>query len=378
MSSNTNLNRYNSTDKEETVNEKLTITKLQTNKSQLENNNTITKYNNEKSNNNGGKIYTYPILYHKERDPLDEFKLRIIKSKNETSDTFDKNYLKFNFSKNDASIFNNTKIIQAKMTQNNLSKMSMLENSKNNNLFITANKKLDIKVDHLKPKKNIKVYNDHNNREKEKEKEKDFKSTFNITNNQLMRKSRSDIYIKPYSKEALSQYRTSYLHEMEKRGNMYNKIKIAQLQRIALKNFSSMCMNGNHYVNGSIPTGKTNESYVLETKKRKRLPGIKEYICSRLKSMKNEEYNTPEYYRERSKKYERNKLPEIINIKNSGRFQFHVFHDQYGYKKQLDKKTIPELKMTKEKVRDLKVMAKINMIRDPEIIDIYKKAVYNN
>ena len=371
MSLNTNFNRYNSTDKEETVNEKISITKLQTNKSQLENSNTISKYNNyertNNNNNNEGKEYTYPILYHKERDPLDEFKLRIIKSKSETSDIFNKNYLKFNFSKNNASVFNNTKIIQAKMTQNN---SKMLENSKNNNLFITANKKLDIKGDHLDQKKNTKI-NSNNNIKRQKE----FKTQFIFNKNQLMKKSNSDIFIKPYSKEALSNYRTSYLHEMEKRGNMYNKIKIAQLQRIALKNFSSMCINGNHYINGSIPTGKSNESYILETKKRKRLPGIKEYICSKLKSMKNEEYNTPEYYRERSKKYERNKLPEIINIKNSGRFQFHVFRDQYGFKKQLDKKETPELKMTKERVRDLKVMAKINMIKDQEIIDIYKRAV---
>ena len=368
MSSNTNLNRYNSTDKEETVNEKLTITKLQTNKSQLENNNTITKYNHEKSNNNGGKIYTYPILYHKERDPLDEFKLRIIKSKNETSDTFDKNYLKFNFAKNDASLFNNTKIIQAKMTQNNLSKISMLENSKSN-LFITANKKLDIKLDNQKLRKKIDVNINNPSRK--------FKSISVFTHKHVMKKSHSDIF-NPFSKEALSQYRTSYLHEMEKRGNNYNKIKIAQLQRIALQNFSSMSANGNHYVNGSIPTGKNDESYILETKKRKRLPGIKEYIVSRLKNMKNEEVNTPEFYRERSKKYERNKLPELINIKNSAFFQFHVYHDQYGYKKELDKRGNPELKMTKDKVRDLKIMAKINKTNDPEIIEIYKRAVYSS
>ena len=375
MSLKSNFNRYNSTDKEETVNEKISITKLQTNKSQLENSKTISKYNNyEKTsinNNIKGKEYTYPILYHKERDPLDEFKLRIIKSKSETSDIFNKNYLKFNFSKNDATLFNNTKIIQTKMTQNN-SKMNS-ENSKNNNLFITASKKFDIKGDHIQQKKNKKV-NDNNKIIKQKE----FKTQFIFNKNQLMKKSNSDIFLKPYSKEALTNYRTSYLHEMEKRGNMFNKIKIAQLQRIALKNFSSMYINGNHYINGSIPTGKSNESYILETKKRKRLPGIKEYICSKLKSMKNEEYNTPEYYRERSKKYERNKLPEIINIKNSGRFQFHVFRDQYGFKKQLDKKANPELKMTKEKVRDLKVMAKINMIKDPEIIDIYRRAVYSS
>ena len=373
MSFNTNLNRIYSTDKEETVGEKISISKLQTNKSQLENHNTISKYNNEKSNSNESKVYTYPILYHKERDPLDEFKLRIIKSKNNNSDIFIKNYLKFNFAKNDATVFNNTKIIQAKMTQSNNSKISILENSKNNNLFITANKKLDFKAEHQKSKKTtnkVNKINVNNNDEGNK-----YKPSSYFTKKQSMKKSRSDVSIKPYSRESLSQYRTAYLHEMEKRGNMYNKIKIAQLQRIALQNFSSMSLNGNHYINGSIPTGKSNESYILETKKRKRLPGIKEYICSRLKSMKNEEVNTPEYYRERSKKYERNKLPEIINIKNSGRFQFHVFHDQYGYKKQLDKKTTPELKMTKDKVRDLKVMAKISMINDPELIDIYKRAV---
>ena len=373
MSFNTNINRIYSTDKEETVGEKISISKLQTNKSQLENHNTISKYNNEKSNNNESKVYTYPILYHKERDPLDEFKLRIIKSKNNNSDIFIKNYLKFNFAKNDATVFNNTKIIQAKMTQSNNSKISILENSKNNNLFITANKKLDFKAEHQKSQKTTNKVNKINIKNNDGGNEYKPSSYFN--KKQSMKKSRSDVSIKPYSRESLSQYRTAYLHEMEKRGNMYNKIKIAQLQRIALQNFSSMSLNGNHYINGSIPTGKSNESYILETKKRKRLPGIKEYICSRLKSMKNEEVNTPEYYRERSKKYERNKLPEIINIKNSGRFQFHVFHDQYGYKKQLDKKTTPELKMTKDKVRDLKVMAKISMINDPELIDIYKRAV---
>ena len=136
MSFNTNLNRIYSTDKEETVGEKISISKLQTNKSQLENHNTISKYNNEKSNNNESKVYTYPILYHKERDPLDEFKLRIIKSKNNNSDIFIKNYLKFNFAKNDATVFNNTKIIQAKMTQSNNSKISILENSKNINFIL--------------------------------------------------------------------------------------------------------------------------------------------------------------------------------------------------------------------------------------------------
>ena len=357
--------RNSSTEKDETQGEKLTMSRYQSYKSNIENNiNSST--NNEKSSLNQGKVYTYPILIQKERDPLEDFKLRIIQAKNQGSDNFYKNYLKFNFSKNDAGIYDNNRAFHNQIyNSNKKSQISLLENSKNS-LFITENQNQDIKLDNPKLKRNL-----------ENSLFRQFKSISVLTNKPEMKKSRSDI-LNPYSKEALSQYRTIYLHEMEKRGNMYNKIKIAQLQRIALHNFSYMSLNGNHYINGSIPSGKADESYILETKKRKRLPGIKEYICSRLKSMKSEEVNTPEYYRERSKKYEKNKLPELINIKNSGRFQFHVFHDQYGYKKELDKKINPELKMTKEKVRDLKIMAKINKINDPELIDRYRKVVYNS
>ena len=287
MSTQSQVYRNNSTDKEETNGEKISITRLQsnkTNKSHIENQNKSTTYEEHLALNER-KVYPYPILYHKEKDPMEEFKLRIIKSKNKGSDIFLKNYLRFNFAKNDASntnanIYNNTKIIHSQISNNNKSKISMLENSKSN-LFITANKKLDIKLDNQKLRKKIDV--NINNPSKK------FKSISVFTHKHVMKKSHSDIF-NPFSKEALSQYRTSYLHEMEKRGNNYNKIKIAQLQRIALQNFSSMSANGNHYVNGSIPTGKNDESYILETKKRKRLPGIKEYIVSRLKNMKGINY----------------------------------------------------------------------------------------
>ena len=137
-----------------------------------------------------------------------------------------------------------------------------------------------------------------------------------------------------------------------------------------------MNLYDNHYVNGSIPSGKSDESYILETKKRRKLPGIKEYLRYRLKSQKDNDMNKPEYFRERAKKYEKNNLPEIIDIKNSPRFKFHVFHDRYGYKKQLDKRERRELKMTKDKIRDLKIMAKINKIQDPELIETYKRSLY--
>jgi hypothetical protein len=33
--------------------------------------------------------------------------------------------------------------------------------------------------------------------------------------------------------------------------------------------------------------------------------------------------------------------------------------------------------MTKDKIRDLKIMAQINKINDPYLTDIYKRALYN-
>ena len=34
--------------------------------------------------------------------------------------------------------------------------------------------------------------------------------------------------------------------------------------------------------------------------------------------------------------------------------------------------------MTKNKIRDLKVMANISKIKDPELIDLYKRALYDD
>ena len=106
------------------------------------------------------------------------------------------------------------------------------------------------------------------------------------------------------------------------------------------------------------------------------MPGIKEYLHYRLKSMKENDMNSPENFREISKQFEKNNLPEIIDIKNSGRFKFHVFHDLYEFIKEMDKRDNRVLKMTKDKIRDLKIMAKINKIKEPELNETFKKALY--
>ena len=335
-------------------------------KSKINNNdnNNSNNLNNSKTNNNSSVIYSYPICLQNEKDPLDDFKLKVIKARNKGSDVFLKNYLKFNFAKNDSNA-NNSQFKSKNSnnkSNNSILQGALLENNKNN-LFLTQEKKLYNKL----PKNinNIRATN-----------HKDEAIDVFTSKRPIMHKSNSDIF-NPYSQKSINHYKELCLIEMEKRGYQYNKRRMASLQRIALHNFSLMNMNGNHYVNGSIPSGKSDESYILETKQRKKLPGIREYICYRLKRMKENETNTPEYYLEKFRKNEKNRLPEIIDIKHSGRFRFHVFHDQYGFRKELDKRENRELKMTKEKIRDLKIMAQINKTNDPYLTDIYRRALYN-
>jgi hypothetical protein len=331
-------------------------------KDNYKNSNIISKNNNNNSNNNSSSInsninnssklfYQYPICLYTEKDPIDDYKLRIIKARNKGSDTFLKNYLKYNFSPKNDTKNESIEKMQEKLLENNKS-----------NLFITENKnKINKSSQSIKSSINS-INNGHGK-----------KTPANSI--RVLHRSQSDI-LNPFSRKAINNYRKAYLKEMEKRGNLYNKRKMAYLQRIALYNFSSMNVFDDHFVNGSIPSGKSDESYILETKKRKKLPGIKEYLRYRLKSMKENDMNTPENFREKSKKFEKNNLPEIIDIKNSGRFKFHVFHDRYGFIKEMDKRDNRVLKMTKDKIRDLKVMAKINKIKDPELIETFKRALY--
>ena len=342
--------------------EKITNNNEHNNKENNEKDNIISKnITNSKTINNSSILYSYPIIsFHNNKDPIDDFKLRVIKGRNKGSDTFLKNYLKFNFAKNDIS--HNNSRFQNKSNNNIISnniKEKFLENNKSN-FFITEQLK-----DYQLPK-NINSSKNINNKDK----------TFDaFRHKKILKKSKSDIF-NIYSPKAINYYKTLYLMQMEKRGNLYNKRKIASLQRIALYNFSTMNLNDSHFVNGSIPSGEFDESYILETKRRRKIPGIREYICYRLKSMRENEINSPEYYYEKFKKHEKNKLPEIIDIKNSGRFKFHVYHDLYGFKKELDKRDNRELKMTRDKIRDLKVMSKINKINDPDLTDIYRRALY--
>ena len=299
---------------------------------------------------NNLKLYQYPICEYKEKDLFKEYQLRLIKSKKDNEDIFTKNYLKQKPPKISKSVTN----IQIKNPKSSF--------------FITAEEGKNImnqnpnNINQNKTQSNYR--NSINNRTEDQ-------IPFSIYHEKKLHKSKSQQFLDPYSKNAIQNYRNNHLLEMEKRGNLYSKRMLAPIQRRTLYNFSNFDINLKRVVNSkSIPFKDSNESYILESKQRKKLPGLKEYICEKLKYIKENEIITPEYYenKDRDLKYQ-----DIIDIKHNDRFKFHVFRDQYGNVKELDKQEKRELKMTKTKIRDLKIMAKINRIKDQNIIDSFKR-----
>ena len=158
---------------------------------------------------------------------------------------------------------------------------------------------------------------------------------------------------------------------MVKRGNNYNKVRMASLQRIALNNLSTMDINDGQIFHGSIPGKNYFDSSILNGRKAKSLPKIKDFLHYRLINLK-----------QRHKKFFEkddisNKLPELINIKRSGMFKFHKYHDQFGRTRELDKKEIGESKMTQEKIRDIRILEKMKKINsfDPYLYERFKRMI---
>ena len=155
-----------------------------------------------------------------------------------------------------------------------------------------------------------------------------------------------------------------YLNQIERRGFNYNKLKICEIQRNAMYNFSKLDEN--------FLDNDTNikANFVLEVNSRKTLPKMKSYFINKMNllRMKNEYMN--------EKKFKLDSKPKgVINIKKDPNFKFHVFHDKFGKKRDLEKPYERNLKMTDIRIRDLILFNKIKQVRDPEIIQKFRTAI---
>ena len=178
----------------------------------------------------------------------------------------------------------------------------------------------------------------------------------------------------PYSKLENDFKRKKYLSEIEKRGNFFNKKNIATIQRHTLNSLSlpvHLKKKYNEINKKNIIYNNINQQNLIEEVKKIDLSKVKIFLNNRIRlvNMKNGD-DLDDYFN----------LDKIGFLPKNDKkeFKFHIFHDINGLEKDITKSSKRELKMTKTRIRDLKVMNAINKIRDPEIIQKYKNVLYNN
>ena len=202
------------------------------------------------------------------------------------------------------------------------------------------------------------------------------KANNKLINNKIKRKiNRSNSNPSfPYSKQENDFKRRKYLSEIEKRGNFYNKKNIATLQRHTLNSLSlpvHLKKNYNEISKKNIIYNNINQQNLIEEVNKNDLNKVKIFLNNRIRpiNMKNGD-DLDDYFNL--------KKISFLPYNEKKEFKFHVFHDINGLEKDISKPSKRELKMTKTRIRDLKVMHSINKIRDPEIIQKYRNLLYNN
>ena len=283
----------------------------------------------ECSNYINRKGYSYPIAIYREPTLYSKYKERLVLSQKpiEKKSLLNKNYHHLYFNSHTNSQFLNTSKSYSNIKSNKANKI--------NNPYKTFYKKR--KIDNEDINKEINYTKQVNNN-------LSYTNFFNCNKNNKM-------------------YQNLYLSQVEKRGFNYNKIKAASLQRMAMNNNCKYDLEEDYYYNNK------EVSYILESNKRTFFPQMKKFLINKYKNLKSNEKLDDDIF------IRKDKSKGIIDIKNNPNFKFHIYHDQKGKIKELDKPIERYLKMTKDKLRDIKVMSRINKINDPEIIKMYKSII---
>lgn len=279
------------------------------------------------------KLYAYPICLYKKPSELIKYQERLILSAKPTmkKNLINKYYHHLKFKSHSEKLLLNKN--NSDINKNNIKSFNKIYNKSMKNFYKNRNKE-------GKPKNKL-FY-------------KTFYDTYrNISNINIKGINDNDIYKK------------LYLSEVEKRGYNYKKLKISSLQKKALDYYNKFSKN-NLDINNAFNNGNK-LYYILSSEKRSNSPTLKNYFINKFKKIK------MKIMLKKRRNYQKNDKPKgVINIKNDPNFKFHIFHDQNGNPKELDKPYERTLKMTETKLRDLKLMIKIKKVKDPEIIQMYK------
>lgn len=185
-----------------------------------------------------------------------------------------------------------------------------------------------------------------------------FQNTIINLNNKKLIRSRSNPIFNNIQQENYFR-KKDFLSQIEKRGNYYNKKIIASLQRQALNKISLPIFKNND-VDYFLP--KINKCNTIEESAKNKLPEVRQFLNNRI-TIVNEKKN--------GDFWNNNENFKKIKKRKKKYTEFDKKQINKDYNKPLEK----VIKMTKNKLRDLKVMASINKIRDPDIINKYKALI---
>lgn len=183
-------------------------------------------------------------------------------------------------------------------------------------------------------------------------------------------------YKNPYSQTSTKFFKNQQIREIVKRSYFFDKIIDSKIKRFALNNFSSFeneKIDSNESKDFFEPYNKIEDLYEKKRLESK-IPKLRDYLKYIIKKSKIREKER-NYFKESEEDSER-KLPKIINIKKD-KFKFKLFKDDNGEIKDLSKPSNNKIKMTMDRIRDMKLMEKLNKIKEKEFLESLKLILHD-
>jgi hypothetical protein len=105
-----------------------------------------------------------------------------------------------------------------------------------------------------------------------------------------------------------------------------------------------------------------------------KIPKLRDYLKYLIKKRNKERERN--IFKESEEEDSNVKLPKMINIKKD-KFKFKLFKDDNGEIRDLSKPSNNKIKMTSDRIRDMKLMEKLNKIKEKEFLESLKLILHD-
>ena len=142
-----------------------------------------------------------------------------------------------------------------------------------------------------------------------------------------------------------------------------------------MNNFSNLEIEKNNENNDTKDTNLYTkiENIIDKENMYNKIPKLKDYLKYIIKKSKNKERKRS-FSNENEEDTEK-KLPQIINIKKD-KFKFQLSKDDNGEIKDLSKPSQNKIKMTTDRIRDMKLMEKLNKLKEKDLVEDLKSILH--